>query len=277
MNTLFLGQYLLETGLATQSQIDEARTYQTDTNRRLGDLAVEAGLLEPGQVDDLLALQRETDMPFGNLAVSRGYVSKGDLDSLLFRQKVHQVHLGEALLVLGHLDTNDFSRALEEYSRLEGERLRALDALLAPLPERRFHAALIETLEKGFLRFADCPLKAQGGITREALAAMSFVHTCVVAAEKGPGFHISLHLSPSMLEDIHAKRGRAGQTPEQTVREMMTILCGYLRQTIARISSRPQAGDGKPGPAALYLKFACPRAEAGLVASPFLAGGEPTP
>lgn len=262
MSYQFLGNYLLERGLATQAQIDEAAARQADNNRLLGHMAVEAGLLTPEQVDELFAIQRGADQSFGSIAVARGLVSRKDMDTLLFRQSVRRTHLGEALLELGHLTPEQFSGALEDYCARESARRDAVAALLGRWGAGA--AGLVEALEKAFLRFARCPLKAMGPLGEDDLAAMAYAFDSSIPLEDGRIFGFTLHLGADMLATL----GRSAsdedlpeQEAEQCVRDVLAVICRYLRGAAPRWRAHFWGARGG-GP--LRLKLACPVAGMGL-------------
>jgi hypothetical protein len=269
----FLGSYLLGRGLVTQAQIDEASAHQEGVNRRLGDLAVEAGLLTPSQVEIVLATQRATDLNFGALAVAMGFVSRRDMDALLFRQHVHQVHLGEALLVLGHLTPAQFSESLDGYCRAENERRASLDKLFEGHCGRLSLQELVASLERAFLRFARCPLKAHRALGEEDLADLPYRFTSELPGCEGIVLRFCLHLDETMVALIN-KEATGRDTPPQAcdtgVMEMIGIIGRYLRKTFRaqwegrwRCDFAPE-GEIFPSGDCLRLLLACPRTRVGL-------------
>ncbi len=115
MESVFLGQFLLQEGVITQEQLDLALRHQRQANRRLGELAVDRGLIEILDAERVYAEQSFRDLPFGELAVEMGLMSREDLDNLLFLQTVHTARLGEALLELGIIDKDRHAALLERY------------------------------------------------------------------------------------------------------------------------------------------------------------------
>lgn len=280
MSFQFLGHYLLGRGVVTQAQIDEASAYQSEANRRLGDLAVESGLLTPPQVDEILDHQRETDLNFGTLAVNLGFVRRRDLDALLFRQQVHMVHLGEALLTLGHLTVRQFCDCLNDYAALESARKDALARLFEGHCAREALTSLVDTLERAFLRFAHCPLKAQASLDDLALEALPLHHTLEIPLNSGSAMRFTLHLGRDMLDAMSTAGrcggGESGRTPEEAlaaVLDILEIIGRYLCSSIkARELPAPDCPSGVPDPGGrgelregcLRLQLACPVASVGL-------------
>jgi len=280
MSFQFLGHFLLERGVVTQAQIDEAAAYQSEANRRLGDLAMESGLLTLAQVDEILERQRETDLNFGTLAVTLGFVSRSALDALLFRQQVHMVHLGEALLTLGHLTVRQFCDCLNDYAARETARKDALARLFEGHCAREPLEALVDTLERAFLRFAHCPLKAQAYLDDLALEALPLHHTLEIPLNSSSAMRFTLHIGRDML-DAMGTAGRcgsseSGRTPEEAlaaVLDILEIIGRYLCLSIgARDLPAPDCPSGVPDPSGkgevregcLRLQLACPVACVGL-------------
>jgi len=276
MGSHFLGHYLMERGVADTGQIEQAAAYQSASNRKLGDLAVEAGLLSPDQVEELLALQRETDLSFGQLAVDRGFVTRREMNDLLFRQQVRQCHLGEALLTLGHITPEQFSDCLEQYSAQERERARNLDALYRQTGEHEAVSGLVSALERAFLRFARCPLKAQGTMSEEELVAYPCSFEATVPLSGGRELSYTLSLGPDMVEVLRravSEKAPPGAVPGESLRELMGLVCRYPLACAREKRCRP---GGRSGPG-LILKLACPKAGVGLRLSPVPEAAEEEP
>jgi hypothetical protein len=279
MSFHFLGHHLLRAGVVTQGQLDMALAHQATANRRLGDLAVERGLLTPGQVQEILSRQREADLSFGMLAVSLGYVSKRDMDALLFRQQVHLVHLGEALLTLGFLTPEQFCEQLNVYAAQEKAREAEMDRLFAGHCARTVLEALVDALEKAFLRFAHCPLKAQGRLPDDALEAMPLHHSLDLPLAGGAFLRFTLHLGTDMLAvlgEAARRNGRHASQPDDALQEVLDILGIIGRYLCSSLDPHalpppacspaptPASGEEAPGAGCLRMLLACPAASVGL-------------
>lgn len=275
MNFQFLGAFLLEQGLATQQQIDEALAFQAEANLRLGAYAIEAGLLTQEQVDIVLGLQRETDLNFGELAVLNGFVPKSGMDSLLFHQQVNQVHLGEALLRLGHLTSEQFGPVLRMYSERENSRRAKLTLLYSHCCGRDFLEVLISAVERAFLRFAHCPLKAQGELFGEELEHLPQGFSSDISLGEGVALRFMLHLGADMLAIIsHSASGENLPDVEarEAAREIADVICHYLRKAVGASSdvTEPRTHEFSghaPDKDCFRLKLACPKAAIGLTVS----------
>jgi len=273
MNALFLGSFLQEQGLVTQAQVEEAAAFQADANRRLGDLAVEAGLLTPEQVETVLAMQRVTDLSFGALAVASGFVARRDMDALVFRQHVNQVHLGEALLMLGYLTPEQFAVSLDRYAALERQRQAGLDRLLQGHCGRVSLPGFVAKLERAFLRFAHCPLKAQGGLSESSLASLGNTFSASLAMGDSAVLHYTLFLGEDMLAILRAAaaaRDTAPPDPQDPIEGLLAVIGRYLHGCLdqnpdAKITCErdPSMASGFPEDC-LRLSLACPGTFIGL-------------
>ena len=123
----FFGTYLLQQGVVTQEQLDDALKFQEKSNRRIGEMAVEKGLLSPEQVEEIFREQKIVDAPFGAIALQKKLLRQAELDDLLFSQAVQSTHLGEALLFRGYLTPEQFGRELRKFKEQEKARHESLD------------------------------------------------------------------------------------------------------------------------------------------------------
>lgn len=157
MNPTFFGQYLLQAGIISEAQIQEALAVQERNNRLLGELALSRGYLNEGQVRETTREQKLLDLPFGVIALRKSFLTPKQLDDLLFSQIVSTTHIGEALVELDHLSASELGRLLNEYNLHEEDRQRRIDAGLRSLRHSVVIVAGIEALHRSFLRFAHSP------------------------------------------------------------------------------------------------------------------------
>lgn len=155
--TLFFGQFLVRSGVVTESQLQDALSFQEQHNQLLGQLAVSRGYLTEAQVLDATREQKRLDLPLGVIAMRKGYLNARQLDDLLFSQIIATVHIGEALVERGHLKASDLARMLNEFNMKEQERQQLIASRIRNLPNSTFISAGIESLHRAFLRFAHAP------------------------------------------------------------------------------------------------------------------------
>ncbi|WP_031388416.1 hypothetical protein [Desulfonatronum thiodismutans] len=156
-NPIFFGQYLLQAGIITEAQLQEALALQERHNQLLGELALSRGYLSEDQIRETTREQKLLDLPFGVIALRKNFLTPQQLDDLLFSQIVATTLIGEALVELGHLPASDLGRLLKEYNFHEESRQRGIEARLRSLPQSSLVVAGIEALHRTFLRFAHSP------------------------------------------------------------------------------------------------------------------------
>lgn len=115
MFTQFFGNYLLNKGLVSASQLSEALSVQKQTRLKLGVLAINAGYMTPAQVEEVHAEQQRRDKRMGDIAVEMGYLTEAQVDELLSAQGTAHLQLGQALVDAGAMTNASFAEALSNY------------------------------------------------------------------------------------------------------------------------------------------------------------------
>lgn len=157
VDTAFFGQYLLQSGVITEDQLQESLALQARHNQKLGEMAVDRGYLSEAQVEEVTRDQKLLDLPLGVIATRKGYLSPEQLDDLLFSQIVDTIHVGEALVELGHVPASDLARLLNTFNTHDRDRQRLIEEKLRHLPHSSLIVAGIESLQRAFLRIAQKP------------------------------------------------------------------------------------------------------------------------
>ena len=121
MAVRFFGQYLVDRGITTKTQLAEAVELQEKRHRPLGHYAVARGFLSAGQPDRIKARQRESGELFGDVAVEMGLLTRAQVDELLELQKKDHIRIGEALVELGHVDRDLLGRELSGFLSEQAE------------------------------------------------------------------------------------------------------------------------------------------------------------
>ena len=135
-----LGTLLVEKGLLTERELDDALTEQKRSGRLVGQILVHSGALSPFALAQALTeqhgveLQTEADLganarpqaawrPLGRLLVDEGYVTKAELRKALRVQRESSGRrlLGEILVAEGFLSGIALARALAEQNGFELE------------------------------------------------------------------------------------------------------------------------------------------------------------
>ena len=104
MSAKFFGQYLIEEGAISSSQLREALDLMESDYEKLGELAIKLGYLRKEDVSRLHREQRYVDSPLGELAIERGLMTREQLEELLSRQRDTRLRIGEALVRLGYIE-----------------------------------------------------------------------------------------------------------------------------------------------------------------------------
>lgn len=168
MANIFLGRFLVHRGFVTEQALQEALKHQQEQNQPLGCLAVERGWLTPAQVAEIYQRQKHRNKRFGMLAREMGYLAPAQVEELLAEQSARHVFLGEALQHTGALGAEEFSRAFNEYSRLQRGLKAYTDDLLHGTAHADYLILVVDAIQAGFQRFLGVEAKlddvAQAGL-----------------------------------------------------------------------------------------------------------------
>lgn len=118
MFSQYFGHYLLNQGLITNSQLQDALQYQETVHVKFGVIAVDKGLMTSTQVDEVHEKQKQIDKRFGEIAVELGYLTEEQVEELISHQKQGYLYLAQALVDRGYLTMDKFSSALNEYKKV---------------------------------------------------------------------------------------------------------------------------------------------------------------
>ena len=115
MFSQFFAQYILNQGLLTASQVQEALENRRAVQVKLGVLAINQGFLTAEQVEEIHRLQQRIDKRFGEIALDEGYLSEEQLITLLDTQENDHLNFGQALVDKGYMTLAQLENVLEEY------------------------------------------------------------------------------------------------------------------------------------------------------------------
>lgn len=115
MFTQFFGNYLLNKGLVSASQLSDALSVQKQTRLKLGVLAINAGYMTAEQVDMVHAAQQKVDKRIGDIACEMGFLTEEKVMELLRSQGAAHLQLGQALVDSGAMTNAQFADALKGY------------------------------------------------------------------------------------------------------------------------------------------------------------------
>ncbi len=111
--TPLLGELLLNAGLATKHQLQEALHLQAARKRYtpLGQVFVELHVLTRKQLNSILDGYRKRS-PLGQILLKAGVLDQPQLDQALQYQKTHKIRLGQAVLRLNFMTEENLKEAL---------------------------------------------------------------------------------------------------------------------------------------------------------------------
>jgi len=111
------GEYLIEKGLITGEQLDDALAIQESINHRLGTIATMEDIITVAELYDILDRQNLLGSPFGETAKLLHLINDKQLSDLLRRQQREKMKVGEILVGLIYLQKLEMEAALDEFFR----------------------------------------------------------------------------------------------------------------------------------------------------------------
>lgn len=112
-----LGEYLLEKGLITIDQLNQALKI-SDRNQRLGEVLVDLGFINLRQLTDAILEQQKSHSPIrkrlGEILLESGIITEDQLSEALNAQKNRRQKIGEILVSLGYVTKDQITDALSE-------------------------------------------------------------------------------------------------------------------------------------------------------------------
>ncbi|NLY79145.1 MAG: hypothetical protein GX072_04385 [Lysinibacillus sp.] len=117
MFSQYFGHYLLNRGLITNTQLQDALEYQETVHVKFGVIAVDKGFMTSAQVDEVHEKQKQMDKRFGEIAVELGYLTENQVEELISHQKQGYLYLAQALVDRGYMTMDQFSSALNDYKK----------------------------------------------------------------------------------------------------------------------------------------------------------------
>jgi len=109
------GEYLVEKGLITPEQLNDALAIQNSINYQLGILASMEDVISVSQIFNILNKQKDTGKPFGETAKLLNLIDDSQLEKLLKQQEEHRMKVGEILVGLLYLEKDELDRQLDAF------------------------------------------------------------------------------------------------------------------------------------------------------------------
>jgi hypothetical protein len=248
----FLGAALIERGLLSESQLEQALTIQRQTNPLLGELAIEYGLLSSQQVEDINTIQRQINQRFGDIAQERALLSADQIKQLLDTQQRRSLRLGDILIREGFISQTALSATLQSLRR-EAEKDYLFDQLNA------VQRCALESIEKLFNRVMKSACKYTQIVSPpQCLERYQYLMTITIIdddKQQSPFMRISLACNDALLMNIAANF--LGMAREDCDPELALDALGeLLNMTVGYIISDPCTGPNlAPTPATLTKDF----------------------
>jgi len=112
-----LGELLIDKGLITQEQLEQALKIQSDKGGLVGEILVALGYIKEQEIVWAVERQRDLDRKgshklIGELLLERDLITKEQLDAALAVQKEKGGLIGEILIALRYVDESDIALAL---------------------------------------------------------------------------------------------------------------------------------------------------------------------
>lgn len=142
------GNYLVETGVISEEQLQCAYQLQDSSRSRLGLIAVSEKMMTISQVEEVNKLQAVMDKRFGDIAISNGYLTQAQVEHLLKLQGNLFLVFEQALLDKGFATIDAISSALDLYQKENGYTQTDMDDLKSCDLDRvvPFYATLRDSL-----------------------------------------------------------------------------------------------------------------------------------
>ncbi|GMB01225.1 hypothetical protein [Pelosinus sp. IPA-1] len=117
MFSQFFAQYILNQGLLTTTQVQEALESRRTVQVKLGVLAINQGFLNATQVEEIYRLQHTVDKRFGEIALDEGYLSEEQLMILLDTQENSHLNFGQTVVDKGFMTLEQLEHVLDGYKK----------------------------------------------------------------------------------------------------------------------------------------------------------------
>jgi len=132
-----LGRLLVERGVITEQELEQALARSAEMGRPLGAAILELDLVPPSEITDLLAVQRAW-RPLGWMLVERGLITEQELSDCLDDAQRAERRLGEVVRARGLVPARVLESLLAEQYQLEVELERGFGNGLRGEIERRY-------------------------------------------------------------------------------------------------------------------------------------------
>lgn len=111
-------QYILNQGLLTPKQVQQALENISAVKVKLGVLAINQGSLTATQVEKIYRLQHSIDKRFGEIALDEGYLTQEELSILLNTQESGHLNFSQIIVDNALMNLEQLEHALADYKKI---------------------------------------------------------------------------------------------------------------------------------------------------------------
>ncbi|GAU08164.1 hypothetical protein [Desulfoplanes formicivorans] len=210
MNVTFFGQFLLDQGLISQKQLNEAISFQRENNALLGSLALEKGLLTREQVLEIMREQQLRYEKFGEIAIRKQYLTEEQVRELLNIQGKNHVFLGEALTRRNYLSIRELNRQLDRFDQDMRQKEASIQSVLQGLDDQGIFVCAYEMIRKYLYRLGYATHVCE---ISHALPSQAFDHVVFLSQKDSQ----RVHWMGVYLPDVLAYQIAYGKQPTTTI------------------------------------------------------------
>lgn len=136
MVSYLLGNYMVEVGLMTKSQLKYVLSVQEKIRVKMGLIAVSEGMLTLEQADAINRMQQVMDKRFGDIAVEKGYLTEAQVGNLLKMQGNEYLTFAQTLVDEKIVSMDRLQTILKDYQTENGFTNTEMEAIKSGDPEK---------------------------------------------------------------------------------------------------------------------------------------------
>ncbi|HWB73949.1 MAG TPA: hypothetical protein VG755_03315 [Nannocystaceae bacterium] len=226
------GQWLIDQGAITQSDLREALALMRAVNSSIGELAVANGLVTAAQAEEINELQRHVDGRWGEIAIALGVgrSTAARIERLAWEQQLENLRLSDALVELDLMSATEVETRLAEFERgIEGD-----DAVLDDESQ-----AWIDEIVDGLPRMLGRVLGSPARVaTARAWDGTSYEHHAQTVITGPHGCTIALTVERGVARaladalDVPAERGANAMRLDAAVGAMLVLYGAHVARRL---------------------------------------------
>ena len=278
MAVKFFGQFLIEKGAVTRTELLKAIDLQERTNLKFGELVVEMGMMTAVDIARVNEAQRHEDMHFGDMAVKLGILTEDQVQQVLTRQRNNHLYIGEALVQVGALQPDEVEKYLKEFKEDQLAYIAEKIEIPAGVPHPPIWEMVADLTYKMLTRVAGISFRPGPCAVVEKLPQRPII------AEMGFSGSVSACYVLSVSENLRSMVAKAILDEESvdnepievlddSVKEFINIVCGNISAKASQLGhsiniTTPELRNGNDG------NLEVPADHTGLMFPIYLSDGE---